>query len=149
MNLFTRMRRAGAGVEERVARAILAPAIVTMLADGRVDDTEVEQIHNLCSFSPIFASFNAEQLRQMIKEDATEIDHIGEDAAIVNAARLLSPTLCETALAFAARVAAADGKVEESEDRALAKIVRLMGISSEAYNKILDVVIILQRGPKD
>ena len=147
--MFTRMRRAGAGVNERMARAVLAPAIATMLADGRVDDSEVEQIHNLCSFSPIFSSFNQEQLRLMIKEDAIELERIGEDAAIANAARLLPPTLCETAFAFAARVAAADGKVEEREDEVLTKIVRLMGIPVEARDKILDVVIILQRGPRD
>ncbi|MEM1300707.1 MAG: tellurite resistance TerB family protein [Pseudomonadota bacterium] len=146
MSLFSRLR-GQPKPQNTVAKAVLTPAVSTMIADGSVDDSELAQLSNVVSFSPIFFQLDKNGLTGLVKEVISEIQAKGHDATIQAAATGLSPALCETALCFAARIALADGRLDEGEKASLAQTGHHMNISQDAFGKILDVVIMMQRGP--
>lgn len=66
-------------------------------------------------------------------------------AQIQQVVRVLPVDLRETAYAFAARVAAADGSVAESEMTLLSDLAGQLGLAPDRVNHIFEVVEILQR----
>ncbi|MEL6264320.1 MAG: tellurite resistance TerB family protein [Pseudomonadota bacterium] len=134
-------------VEPReAAKAVLVPAVHTLVIDGALADAEIAQLENLCAASPIFAPYDGADLRAMFGEIASEM---GEDPAaqLEDVSRALALPLRETAFAFAARVALADGSVGEAEQSMLDDLARALGIAPATVNTIFDVVEILQRRP--
>lgn len=148
MSIFSRLRGA---VRERpaeaTARAVLTPAVSTMVADGSIDRSELTQLCNVCSFSPIFFQTSQKELEAMVGAVIDEIRRSGHDATIAAAARGLSPALRETALCFAMRIAFADGRVEEGERNSLARTATHMEIAMPTFEKIIEVVAMMQRPP--
>ena len=149
MSLFTARYQPGPRADEQKALAVLAPAVCVMLADDRITDDELRQIATLCTFSPLYRGFNADQLHQMIAELVREIDRFGVDATLAGAAKALSPGLRETAFVFAARIATAGHDTEAAEEAALMQTVRHMKIGRATFREVLDVARILDRGPND
>lgn len=67
-------------------------------------------------------------------------------AGVLEAAAAASPpALCETAFCFATRIAVADGSFDENEKRMLTGTANILSISKDAFNKIIDVVVVMQR----
>ena len=128
-----------------IARAVLVPAVSTMISDGDISDFELAQLSNLCSFSPIFMPMESDHLHHMIKDIISEIARNGHPEAIKNAATMLTPALCETALCFAVRVALADGFIDENEKNSLSQTGYFMNIAENDFARIVDVVAMMQR----
>lgn len=130
---------------DTVAKAVITPAVSTMLADGSVSEIELSQLANLCSFSPIFFNHSQVEVENMIKHIIQEIATSGHPATIQRASTLLTPELGETALCFAMRIALADGVVDEGERNALALTGQVLGVPPQTFGKILEIVAMMQR----
>ncbi len=136
---------ASTGSDVSIAQSVLTPAVSTMIADGSVSEFELVQISNLCAFSPIFLPLGADRIHAMVKVIIDEIGSNGHAETIQRAAGALSPKLRETALCFAMRIALADGHVDEKEMNSLAQTGHFMEIEPSAFDKILSVVVMMQR----
>ena len=135
------------GSEIAIARAVITPSVSTMIADGRIDAAEIAQLHNACSFSPIFAGIGVDKVTALVEEIIAEIRDKGHQQAIADCAAVLSPALRETALCFACRIALADGRVETAEEKSLILTGQHLEIPIETCEKILEVIGMLQNPP--
>ena len=71
MGLFSGLK--GKGIEAlNLHSAVMVPIVAAMLADGEIDDDEVDQIRSVCRWSPIYARNTREQ-----DNDITLADHRG------------------------------------------------------------------------
>lgn len=144
MALFSRLR-GGSAPDTTIARAVLAPAVLTMAADGRIDDSETMQITNLCMFSPIFAPLGGKVVADLIKSILQDLGKRGADAVITECGQTLSPALRETAFCYAMRVAMADGVLDEAEKTVLGGTASRLMLDEATFGKIVDVVAMMQR----
>lgn len=148
MALFSRLRGAHAAPDqsfERIARAILTPAVVVAVSDGKIERAEIDQIVSMCSFNPIFQRIGAQRTGQLISELVSSSDYM---ALLKEAAGQLDQSLRETAICFAIRVAIADGHVDEMEHKTLVAFAMQFGIGPDDYNRMVDVLAMLQRAPR-
>lgn len=160
MTLFSRLLNVDAGtpVEEvipveaavteadlRLPRAVLAPSVLTMAADGSVAPEEMAMLRNLCGFSPIYAPLPDTLVQQVIEEILTELKIAGADDVIAACAAVLTPEMRETAYCFAMRVAMVDGVLAHREKQALAEVANRFDMPDATVDKIIDVVAMLQR----
>ncbi|MCG7492671.1 tellurite resistance TerB family protein [Thalassobius sp. Cn5-15] len=127
------------------ARATLAPAVLTMAADGRVAEAEHAMLQNLCAFSPIYARLPAGSVDALIDSLLDEFNTKGAEAVIDHAAAELAMPLRETAVCFAMRVAMVDGHLAHREKQALAEIAERFALPDDTFAQIVDVVGMLQR----
>ncbi|MEL6169877.1 MAG: tellurite resistance TerB family protein [Pseudomonadota bacterium] len=147
MGLFSNLRKAtGAkSVADDTARAVIAMPIMVAAADGKLDRSEIDQIINMCAYSPIFHAVGAERTQKLIMECLETIKAKGSEALFTQVASTLSPQMAETALCFAIRTALADGHLDQSEKDMLMAMASRMGIEPDTFIKMFDVMVILQR----
>ena len=131
----------------QIARAVLTPAVSTMISDGDISDWELVQLSNVCSFSPIFFEIDGDAMHGMVRAIIDEIRLQGHAETIKRAAVSLSPNLRETALCFALRVALADGRIDEGEKNSISQTGYFMDIEPAVFDQILAVVAMMQRPP--
>ena len=137
------------GTDVPLRQALLTPAVATIVADGSVADTELDQLRSLCAASPVFREIGGAELEALVEAAHASIEHRGTEPAIAAAARVLSPALRRTALALAAHVAAADGRVDPSEEAILEQTALTLGIDDGTFDRICEVVTILHHGEDD
>ncbi len=128
-----------------IARAILVPAVSTMIVDGEIHHRETAQLANICGFSQVFAPIGPDDTSQLSMDIIDEIKKDGHATVIERAAQSLSPALRETALCFAIRIALADGRLDEREKQAIKMTVQIFDISDDIATKIFDVLTMMQR----
>jgi tellurite resistance protein len=145
MALFSRLRSGGGAPDTTIARAVLAPAVLTMAADGSVDKAELVQLNNVCGFSPIFGPLGPETVTRLVNEILNDLSKRGPHEVITEAAGKLSPALRETAFCFAMRIAMADGVLDDGEKAALSGTAARLELAPETFGKIVDVVAMMQR----
>lgn len=134
-------------IDDPVARAVLTPAVSTMVGDGEVNQAETAQINNLIAFSPIFFEHGPATITAYIQHIIDQIAKNGHEATIKAAAAELPQPLRETAMCFAIRMALADGVIEDGEKASLAQTGHYMDIPPETFGKMLEVLAMLQRAP--
>lgn len=127
------------------ARATLAPAVLTMAADGRIADAEQAMLRNLCAFSPLYARLPVGSVEALIDSLLQDLKTLGAEAVIDQAAGVLKMPLRETAVCFAMRVAMVDGHLAHREKQALAEIAERFVLPDAVFAQIVDVVGMLQR----
>jgi tellurite resistance protein len=147
MALFSRLRNAEtpANSLDRIARAVLTPAVVVACADGKLERSETDQIVSMCSFNPIFQRIGAQRTGELIQELMRSTDYV---TLLKEAVAALDQPLRETAICFAIRVAIADGHLDDMEHKTLVAFAQQFGIGPDDYNRMLDVLVMLQRAPK-
>ncbi len=82
MALFSRLRSGGGAPDTTIARAVLAPAVLTMAADGSVDKAELVQLNNVCGFSPIFGPLGPETVTRLVTEILNDLSKRGPHEVI-------------------------------------------------------------------
>ena len=146
MGLFDKLR-SSTEMQFNDQQAVMAIVIAAIAADGDVEDDEIRRMNIMCSLSPLFAS-NTSQ------EDDRVIDHCvrafkqtnwDTDAVATKAASSLSPSLRETAFAFAADMTLADGMVTSSEESFLLGLADKLSVPSDLVDSIVNVTIIRNR----
>lgn len=132
-------------IDDPLARAVITPAVSTMVGDGEVNQAENAQFNNLLAFSPIFRDHGPAAISAMVQHILESIKQIGHEATIQQAGEALTPELRRTALCFAMRIALADGRIEEGERASLSQTGHHLGIPPEEFGQIFEVMVMLQR----
>ncbi|MBK0328373.1 tellurite resistance TerB family protein [Rhodobacteraceae bacterium F11138] len=148
MGLFSRFRKDECAAAERsceVARSVLSMPFLIAAADGRMDDTELHQILNISTYSPIFLAIGVEQTLILARDIMRQLRAEGPRRVFDRAAASLDPDLRETALCFAIRIALADGRMGPREQELLVVMARRLDISEFRCRRILEVIAIMQR----
>ncbi|MGL4309005.1 MAG: tellurite resistance TerB family protein [Paracoccaceae bacterium] len=147
MGLFSNLRGAAASrnVSDDLARSVLTMPLLVATADGRIDQAELDQLLNMCAYSPVFHAVGAERTMELAKEILALAKSKGGAAAFQAARPHLSVQMAETALCFAIRTALADGSLDESEKKMLIQMGEGLGVAPETFVKIFDVIAMLQR----
>ena len=147
MGLFSNLRKSAATPtgDEAVAKAVIAMPLMVAAADGQIDQAEMAQITNMCTFSPIFHAVGVETTQKLALACLETIKSTGSEALFTEAKAALSPQLAETALCFAIRTALADGVLEDSEKTMLMAMGQRLGVPEETFVKIFEVMIMMQR----
>lgn len=147
MGLFSNLRKqtGGHSVADQTAKAVLAMPLLVAASDGRVDDSELDQIINMCAFSPIFHAVGAQRTKDLLMEIAKDIRDRGAESLFSDVKATLTPKMVETAMCFAIRTALADGVLEQSEKDTLIAMGSRLALPPETFTKIFDVMAMLQR----
>ncbi|OFX14585.1 MAG: hypothetical protein A2516_04720 [Alphaproteobacteria bacterium RIFOXYD12_FULL_60_8] len=100
--------------------ALIHTMVLAAMADGDINDEEVQVMSRIVSFLPIFADFDITRLDAKVQRC---LDRLGQknglDAAIKDISDALPPRLRETAYALACDVVAASGEASQEELRLL------------------------------
>ncbi|MDA7964844.1 tellurite resistance TerB family protein [Ruegeria sp.] len=131
--------------EPSLALAVLTPSVVTIASDGKINEAEIAQLSNLIAFSPIFAGLGADILDDMTNAVMDDLVKNGADQVIDGCIDALSPPLRETAFCFAARVAMADGILDDRERDVLSDMAEKLMLPAGTFEKVLSVVAMMQR----
>lgn len=149
MGLFSNLRKGvsapAPAPSDAAARAVLTPALMVAASDGNLDRSELDQVINMCAYSPIFQAIGAERMLDLAKEILAQYRSTGAEATFAGVRASLTPNLAETAMCFAIRTAMADGNVSKDELDMLATMAQRIGLPVETFAKIFDVMLMLQR----
>ena len=102
---------------------LVAVMIAVSASDERINTAELVKIESAVNNLPIFATYDADRIKtmaQIVFDLFAEVD--GLDALFGLVRDNLPPRLYETAYALGCDVAAADGRLEETELRLLGEI---------------------------
>ncbi len=148
MGMFSKLRSAGkpqVQQSEEIARGVLALPLLVAAADGQIDDAEINQILNMCSYSPIFHAIGAQRTLELGKEIVAQRANEGAEPVFARALEALPAPQRETALCFAVRAALADGHFDQSEKDMLMTMGERMGVPAEKFVQIFEVTAMMQR----
>lgn len=149
MGLFSKLRNSITpnSREDEIAKAVIAMPLLVAAADGKIEESELHQITNLCAFSPIFHTVGVDRTRKLIEENMKTLKSQGAEHLFSSVLDTLSPELRETAICFAIRTALADGELADSELDMLKAMGSRMEIPEDTFLQIFKVLVMLQRGP--
>lgn len=125
------------------ADAVMAICILALASDGKLGKRELERMDHVLIMSPLFTGVKS--AREYAACVAEAVGGKGRGEVIAEAAAILSKRLAETAYAWAAQMAMADGKVVSPEHKFLSEIRRALGIHGVLAGKIKAVAAILNR----
>ncbi|HAF96396.1 MAG: hypothetical protein A2X34_10640 [Elusimicrobia bacterium GWC2_51_8] len=125
------------------ADAVMAICVLALAIDGKVGKRELERMDHMLIMSPLFTGVKS--AREYAACVAEAVSGKGRDEVIAEAAALLPARLAETAYAWAAQMALADGKVVSPEHKFLSEIRKELGIHGVLAGKINAVSAILNR----
>lgn len=125
------------------ADAVMAVAIMAVSADGKLSDKETANLKGVLVSSPLF--FKVKDAAEYIGCVAAAIADKGRDAVLEKAAELLTPSLRETAYAWAVYMVATDRKFLPPEHKFLEVLRKKMGLHGVLAGKINAVVPMMNR----
>jgi uncharacterized tellurite resistance protein B-like protein len=144
LNLFSGLRGKGVEADLDLSTSVLIPMVAAMLADGRVEEEELQEIHLVCETSPIFQRNSLPQNDLLIARATKIIEDIGIGAACERARQSLSPALRETAYVHAMRVIFSDGHVGQLEREVADNMIEWLEIDRDRARMMVEVVSIMQ-----
>lgn len=145
MDLLSKLRGRGDDIED-APTALMTPIVAAMLADGRVDESEVLHVETICMTSPVFERNSNVQNERLILHVTRMIEDKGAEAMCRKAAQILSPPLRETAFMYAVRVVLSDGYIGEAEQSLLESLAVWLLIGEDRASTMIDVASIMQNG---
>lgn len=128
------------------AEAFAAIALIAVAADGYIADAEVQAISTTLWRMQLFRSYPSDVMRKMIDRLLNILQRQGADTLLSAAVGSLPHDLEETAFAVTADIVLSDGEVTEEEEEFLNQLYCTLGISEEVAAKIVDVMLIKNRG---
>lgn len=128
------------------AEAFATITLIAIAADGYFADSEVQALSTLLNRMQLFRSYPGDVLRKMFDRLMNLLNRYGTDALTKLAVTSLPHDLKPTAFAMAADIVLADGEVTEDEEEFLNSLYSSLEISQETAIKIIDVMIIKNRG---
>lgn len=126
--------------------AFAAIALAASASDGHIADTEVRSIASSLRRMQLFSSYNDDHVIRMFDKLLGILKREGVEALVDSASGVLPQELNETAFATAVDVVLADGVVEDSEKALLAMLQKSLVIDDNTAVKIIEVMIIKNRG---
>ena len=126
--------------------AFLAIALATSAADGSIDESEAKGIFAYLLQMKMFEGFTERQMSDIFKKLVTVLQNEGVGGLVAIAKSSLPDELRETAFCCAVDIALADGVIEDSEKALLEELQQVLEVSDEIGGKILEVMMIKNRG---
>jgi uncharacterized tellurite resistance protein B-like protein len=128
------------------AEAFAAIALIAVAADGYADDAEEKALMTALSRMQLFRSYPADVVEKMIDRLLSILQRKGADTLLGAAISALPHELQETVFAVTADIVLADGEVTEEEEEFLNQLYRALEIPEETALKIIEVMLIKNRG---
>jgi len=126
--------------------AFAAVSLVTIAADGVITEEEVRSMFVHLYRMKMFAGFNDKQFSNMLSKLANIVRKQGLEALVAMSRESLPENLKATAFAVATDLALADGDIAEEEKHLLTKVQQSLGLSEDEAVKIIEVMMIKNRG---
>ncbi|MCU0543823.1 MAG: tellurite resistance TerB family protein [Oscillatoriaceae cyanobacterium Prado104] len=148
MGLFDKVSqtRKQADVTLGPAEAFAAIALIAVAADGYITDSESQAISMTLSRMQLFRSYPNDVMRKMLERLLNILQKQGVEVLFNAALATLPDELKETAFAVTTDIALADGEVSEEEEQLLNDLYGALGITEEMALKIIDVMLIKNKG---
>lgn len=123
--------------------AVLALIFLVSEADDEIDEEEIFVIIGAFERMELFAGYDIDlDIRRVFKL----MRPYGVEAIIKSAKNVLNLSLRETAFAIAVDIALSDGFLDEDEEVCLNKLYEGLGIQEDLASKIIEVMLIKNRG---
>jgi len=126
--------------------AFLGIALATSAADGEIVESEANGIFAYLLQMRMFDGYTSRQMSDIFKKLVTVLENEGVGGLVAIAKSSLPSELRETAFTCAVDIALADGVIEDSEKALLEELQQVMEVSDEIGGKILEVMMIKNRG---
>ncbi|RKZ81780.1 MAG: tellurite resistance protein TerB [Candidatus Parabeggiatoa sp. nov. 1] len=126
--------------------AFLGIALATSAADGEIAESEAKGIFAYLLQMKMFEGITEKELSEMFKKLLTVLEKEGIGGLVAIAKSSLPDELRETAFCCAVDIALADGVIEDSEKALLEELQQVLDISEEIGGKMIEVMIIKNRG---
>jgi tellurite resistance protein len=126
--------------------AFLAIALATSAADGNIVEEEAKGIFSYLLQMRMFDGYTEKQVVEMFKKLVKVLENEGIGGLVAVAKSSLPDELRETAFTCAVDIALADGVVEDSEQALLEELQQALDVSDDIGGKILEVMMIKNRG---
>lgn len=120
--------------------------LATIAADGYIADEEVQNLVATLYRMQLFQSYPSDHVAKMIGKLMRIIQVQDADTLLNAAIQCLPEYLHETAFAIATDIVLSDGEVSQEEEYVLSKLCNSLSISQEKVNKIIEVMIIKNKG---
>lgn len=112
-------------------------------ADKNVSDFEIEQLSRILTFKSIFREYNKIELYKKVSEAALNMTN---EKLIDVCVPLISDEWRATVFALAVELVVGDGNLEAFEEKIIEYLQKKLDISDELAQKIVDVILIKQKG---
>jgi len=126
--------------------AFLGIALATSAADGEIVESEAKGMFAYLLQMRMFDGYTSRQMSDIFKKLVTVLENEGVGGLVAIVKSSLPSELRETAFACAVDIALADGVIEDSEKELLEELQQVMEVSDEIGGKILEVMMIKNRG---
>lgn len=123
--------------------AIAAICMCAMQSDSKIKPVEVKKLASMIAMSPLYRS--VEDPIGYLSELNRSLGGTEVGGVLERSIEALSPSLRETAYAWACQIVAADQGFSQEEHACLSLLVKKMGLHGELAGKIAAVVAILNR----
>ncbi|MES1022934.1 tellurite resistance TerB family protein [Gloeocapsa sp. BRSZ] len=128
------------------AEAFLAIALAAIASDGYIADAEAQSIYVAISRMKLFNSYPLDVIKKMINNLVGIMERQGVNTLLNAAVAVLPHDLEETAFAIATDLILTDGELTEEEEDLLNHLYQVLDISEDTATKIIDVMLIKNRG---
>ena len=133
-------------IELNSAEAFAAISLIAVAADGYITASESKAITTTFSRMQLFTDYSEKKMHTMVDQLLNQIRDQGSDALLTAALEKLPKDLRETAFAVVTDITLADGEISEEEESLLNSLYSSLEISEETANKIIDVMVIKNKG---
>ena len=147
MSLFDRASGSQGGVQNALTRheAFAVIALIAVAPDGNLSQKQANDVYQVLSNLKALNSHSKDDMQSMLDELSGIIRHQGINSLFDAAKDSMQEDLRETAFAIATDLVLADGILAEEEDF-LTELYQALRISSEIGQKIIEVMLIKNRG---
>ena len=128
------------------AEAFAGIMLATIAADGYIANEEIQHLVTTLYRMQLFQSYPNDHVSRMIGRLMRIIEVKNADTLLDLAVKCLPEYLHETVFAVATDLVLSDGDVSEEEEYLLSKLCNHLSISQDKVNKIIEVMIIKNRG---
>jgi tellurite resistance protein len=128
------------------AEAFAAIALIAVAADGYINENESQVLSMTLSRMQLFRSYPNDVMKKMLDRLLMLLQRQGVQVLFNAALATLPDELKETVFAVTTDIALADGEVSEEEEQLLNDLYIALGISEEIAIKIIDVMLIKNKG---
>ncbi|XZO00592.1 MAG: tellurite resistance TerB family protein [Microcoleus sp.] len=128
------------------AEAFAAIALIAVAADGYINENESQVLSMTLSRMQLFRSYPNDVMKKMLDRLLMLLQRQGVQVLFNAALATLPDELKETVFAVTTDIALADGEVSEEEEQLLNDLYIALGLSEEIAIKIIDVMLIKNKG---
>lgn len=128
------------------AEAFAAIALIAVAADGYINESESQALNMALSRMQLFRSYPNDVMKKMLDRLLMLLQRQGVQALFDAALVMLPDELKETVFAVTTDIALADGEVSQEEEQLLNDLYTALGLSEEVALKIIDVMLIKNKG---